>query len=201
MEEDDCSEFVKRCPQLEELVRDFGWAGLADHAAKGVLPPLNKLSVVSCFEAQDKDVAAVLDQIQPAIELGIVDSGFGSLSFSSLKRHLGTFQALDLRWCKDVTSPMLQEILSSRSRLLEIHGGRLLLEDIVGGKTWVCHSIKTLNVRIVADKGDNDLLVAFKSLLPTLPPGLYDQDPATLDINPEGRLLTLISWIQERLSI
>lgn len=169
MEEYDCVELARRSPQLRELEIDLFWCDLTEMAVNGLVPHLERLVVESGYGSQDKDLAVILDHMQPAVGLALSRSRFGPLAFSSLRRHFGTLRELDLRNCNGVTSSMLQEILSSCPRLEELHGDEIMLKDIVQGASWICQSIKKLRLGIVADKDDKDLLAAFQLLLPTLP--------------------------------
>jgi len=66
---------------------------------------------VHSMDDLDEDLAAVLE-LCPAVELGLRDSDFGPLAFSSLRRHFNTLKVPDLigRTSKHCTSSNLEPV-------------------------------------------------------------------------------------------
>ncbi|KAF9585983.1 hypothetical protein BGW38_010675 [Lunasporangiospora selenospora] len=77
-------------------------------------------------------------------------SGFGGKAYMSLERHFGSIQDLDLSFCENVTSTMVQEILCSCPVLVHINANTIHIDDIQRAthdsqepRPWVCTRLRT----------------------------------------------------------
>ncbi|KAF9939513.1 hypothetical protein BGZ65_010305 [Modicella reniformis] len=152
-------EFASRCRNLRVIRLPVGtgskhlMAGeFGRLAMAGTWPRLRSLRF-SPLDIPDAAVEGILGSMQPHLEWKVGKSGFGPQSFKTLRNHFRTILHLDLKQCQNVTSEMIQEVLSSCPQLVVFRGDRIEARHIVDGKPWVCSSLKELTVNIDFDFG------------------------------------------------
>ncbi|KAF9175395.1 hypothetical protein BGX20_005881 [Mortierella sp. AD010] len=145
-------ELIRRCPYLKRLT----WYSVVDddleHAAMEFVrlaknrawPNLESLGIR--IGLGDDDMATVLENISFVTKLESDYSSFGLTSFTAMKRSFGMLRDLNVSNCPNMSSWMVQELLSSCPRLEVFMGDFLEAEDVLGGQPWVCLSIRVLKV-------------------------------------------------------
>ncbi|KAG0312275.1 hypothetical protein BGZ99_009597, partial [Dissophora globulifera] len=126
-------EIIRRCPSLKELTwsstyqSNDGMREFTRLAAKGTWPELESLSF-SGYGVTDNELHQVLGRMK---RITTLNTGvFGPRCLLVLRTHFGTIRKLDLQECDEVTSAMLQEILSSCPALEELAGPRIRGVDV-----------------------------------------------------------------------
>ncbi|KAI1306711.1 hypothetical protein EDD11_004687 [Mortierella claussenii] len=142
---------------MKGLAQNLDWTRLQRLSALG----LESRSI------SDEDLAAALRQIYRLIELRVIEEGMGPLSVEALitdrgDDHVGTttttiassntkdkrgrqrrlcdsLETLEIHRCSNVTSHLLQTILTHCSQLKNIRARRIMLTDVAEeGQEWVC---------------------------------------------------------------
>ncbi|KAF9352579.1 hypothetical protein BGX26_009640 [Mortierella sp. AD094] len=167
-------EFIHKCPRLESLhwnltCGDFPVSEICQ------LPSTycRRLTNLS-FRNQDGpyltdiDLVEILNSYPILTGFSVHESGFGPLAFQSLRRHFGRLTSLDLDSSLNITSVMVQEIMTSCPELISFCAPSLEVGSIVGvirreGKTgedseiggqtrcqqeWTCLNLRELKVFI-----------------------------------------------------
>ncbi|KAF9101596.1 hypothetical protein BGX27_011406 [Mortierella sp. AM989] len=120
------------------------------------LPSLVQLFSAAAMEG-DKDIALILNGLARATKVAFPGSKFGSHGFQSLSRHFECLTELNLSDCDSVTSTMIQEALCSCHNLEVIDADFIQVKDVVGGRPWVCLSLRELKVCFLFHGLENDL--------------------------------------------
>ncbi|KAF9399843.1 hypothetical protein BGX21_005527 [Mortierella sp. AD011] len=135
-------ELIRRCPYLKRLT----WYSVVDddleHAAMEFVrlaknrawPNLESLGIR--IGLGDDDMATVLENISFVTKLESDYSSFGLTSFTAMKRSFGMLRDLNVSNCPNMSSWMVQELLSSCPRLEVFMGDFLEAEDVLGGQPW-----------------------------------------------------------------
>ncbi|KAG0236159.1 hypothetical protein BGX31_004045 [Mortierella sp. GBA43] len=168
---------------------------------------------LTLINSKDHDLGMMLAGLTRLVTLHVEKSGFGPISLQAiLDKHTSTIKTLNLAMCPNVTSPMIQSILSSMPALEYLATGKIDHLDIIRGSPWVClqlrHLVMGINLLITGDDEDFfacrqlkvfqqlstlDRLVIL-NLIPSLPPSSSMEDGHTLDLRLAaglGRLSTL----------
>ncbi|KAF9109832.1 hypothetical protein BGX27_007149 [Mortierella sp. AM989] len=129
--------------------------------------PLHQLETLelSLIQAKDSDIAGLLNQLHQLKELKMVGTMFGPLSLAAIladkevnsrrRRLCDSVETLLLGSCSDVTSKMLQALLSNCRKLKLITADKITVHDIAYGEEWVCDDIEFLIVHITAYEAGN----------------------------------------------
>ncbi|KAF8968434.1 hypothetical protein BGZ46_010865 [Entomortierella lignicola] len=131
-------EFIQKCPQLESLY----WSITCDdfpvsevcQLPSAYCPRLTYLT----FRTQDQSyltdhsIAEILNGYPILTGFSINESEFGPLAFQSLCRHFSRLKALDLGSSPNITSLMVQKILTACQNLRSFHAPSLEVGDIFG---------------------------------------------------------------------
>ncbi|KAF9111738.1 hypothetical protein BGX27_004526, partial [Mortierella sp. AM989] len=134
---------------------------------------------INGYILEDKDVAMTLDAMTNAKVLVLQGSLFAENAHRSLMtRHSTTIGTLDLRYCRTITSSMVQAILSKCPslevlRVYKLCGSDLVrleptdqtdqtgmadVDTIVTGEDWVCLKLRVLDLRFeMSGDVDRDL--------------------------------------------
>ncbi|KAF9172524.1 hypothetical protein BGX21_005385 [Mortierella sp. AD011] len=138
------------------------WINLVESRA---WPRLSCLDVLG-EEFKDEGLCRVIKSLPLPLEKFMVRStGFGHRSFNALmsaERHYNHIQELELAGCLDVTSDMIQQIMTRMPALEYFSACRLYVTDILGisimdhkdtknNQEWVCTNLRTL--RLCIDMG------------------------------------------------
>ncbi|KAF9099200.1 hypothetical protein BGX27_000655, partial [Mortierella sp. AM989] len=113
-------------------------------------PKLRSLSY-SGPKMSEKDVVSILQSLKQCRQWYLPTSTFGSQSFLALKEHFSTLVDLNVESYTGLSSEMTQEILCSCSRLQVFRGDEIDARVIVEGKPWVCLSLQSLTIFIMAN--------------------------------------------------
>ncbi|KAF8935566.1 hypothetical protein BGZ58_004934 [Dissophora ornata] len=146
-------DLLLHCPKLQSLywrssehitfpLKGFGAAMVA-----GSWPELEELDLMG-YEFGDLDLAAALEGMNRLTRLRAQSTGFGPRSMEALGKNASKIKTLDLVDCVDVTSSMIQTILSSMPQLTELSVGRIRYMDIVNGSPWVALNLEKLHFNI-----------------------------------------------------
>ncbi|KAG0228694.1 hypothetical protein B0O80DRAFT_466498 [Mortierella sp. GBAus27b] len=139
--------FLSLCPNLKKLVVPLGrGAKKSQHQDFARLASANtwpKLSDLNYSDSNMPEDAIITLLENPVWKKWIVThSKFGSKAFESLRNHFATLEVLSLQGCVNVTSEMVQEILSHCPSLGVFKGDRIHARDIDKGPPWVCTSLR-----------------------------------------------------------
>ncbi|KAF9426151.1 hypothetical protein BGZ76_002882 [Entomortierella beljakovae] len=192
---------AKRCPNLETLrisksTKDSDRITRQPREFVRLItnktwPKLSSLS----FEAlslSDHGTAKIMKPLDRCYKWATRGCRFGQESFEVLKGHFQTLTDIDLRMCPLAKSKMLQEILSSCPQLLCFRGVRINAEDIAGGNSWVCLSLRVFEAYLGFQ---NMVEIEMKKLKDTLYEGSTIE---VLGLDPQKEILQRIVF--ERLS-
>ncbi|KAG0011809.1 hypothetical protein BGZ80_000414, partial [Entomortierella chlamydospora] len=139
------------------------WVKLVE---SGAWPRLTCLDVLG-EEFKDEGLCRVIESLPLPLEKFMVRSTeFGHRSFNALmsaERHYNHIQELELAGCLDVTSCMIQQIMTKMPALENFSAYRLYVTDILGTSTtnrndtknnqeWVCTNLRAL--RLCIDMGE-----------------------------------------------
>ncbi|KAI1292717.1 hypothetical protein EDD11_008596 [Mortierella claussenii] len=183
---------LRKCINLESLVLAGNWhprqdlpsSNVADFCGSLVkdtwpLPKLNSLALNN-LDVEDRDLAAVMQQLNVLKVLAAVSSGFGPLSLQALimnqavssagtfpgmdlqagiapgtvlstRKLSDTIESLDLLYCSSVTSYMVQVILTSCPSLTSFYAPEVTVADIARGGDWACTGMMELELHIKVD--------------------------------------------------
>ncbi|KAF9356886.1 hypothetical protein BGX34_009710 [Mortierella sp. NVP85] len=165
---------IRRCPGLRNLIwllTDDDPCPVSDicELFRMHCPLLERLELsAKCL--MDENLSEILDSCHQLVSVKFTDSKFGELSFRSLFRHFATLQEINLEYCNEVTSEMVQRIMTSCERLTSLHAPTLDASDILGdvkGKKatgmaavihqplqeWACRNLRLLSVFICGLEG------------------------------------------------
>ncbi|KAF9100716.1 hypothetical protein BGX27_000274 [Mortierella sp. AM989] len=153
-------ELIRRCPNLEELTWYLGMEpqalkAFANETARGLWPRLGMLRLG--YDISDDLLGPIIAGIQKITRLDMCDNGFGQLSFQALAHHFPTLVELDLQNCPNLIGAMLCEVMCSCSHLKKLWIGSITAKDIIESRPWVCHSLTTLQIRILFRESEQDL--------------------------------------------
>ncbi|KAI8354279.1 hypothetical protein B0O80DRAFT_450686 [Mortierella sp. GBAus27b] len=148
-------EFLRRCPNLQVLkLGTSKWTrgnnivqAFVRLAGSGTWTELHSLQWYA-HGVSDEHVADILESMPWCDEWEDGGSSFGPRSLQALERHFRTLTVLTFEDCNNVTSEMVQEIMSSCPLLKVLNANRLEARHIAQGKTWICTSLTTLRVFI-----------------------------------------------------
>ncbi|KAI8354282.1 hypothetical protein B0O80DRAFT_498303 [Mortierella sp. GBAus27b] len=149
-------EFLRWCPNLEVLkLVGSKWTSEYDNiiqefirlAGSGTWSKLHSLQW-SARGVSDEQAAGILESMPWCDEWADRLSSFGPRSFQALGRHFRTLTILAIEECDNVTSEMIQEVMSSCPLLKVLSANRLEARHIAQGKTWICTSLTSLQVFI-----------------------------------------------------
>ncbi|KAF9356334.1 hypothetical protein BGX26_005405 [Mortierella sp. AD094] len=139
------------------------WVKLVE---SGAWPRLTRLDVLG-EEFKDEGLCRVIESLPLPLEKFMVRSTeFGPRSFNALisaERHCNHIQELELAGCLDVTSGMIQQIMTKMPALEYFSAYRLCVTDILNtsvtdrndtdnSQDWVCTNLHTL--RLCIDMGE-----------------------------------------------
>jgi len=147
-------ELLKQCPQLRYLswrdsvsimlpLQSMGQALLKDHQ----WPLLEELNL-ELITSKDQDLAMVIKGIHRLVSLRLVRSRFGARCVTAIRMHHSTLTTLNLAVCSQVTSPMIQTLLTTMTALESLITGRIHYLDIVNGAPWVSVRLQRLVIAI-----------------------------------------------------
>ncbi|KAF9962777.1 hypothetical protein BGZ65_007987 [Modicella reniformis] len=148
--------FLRRCPNLDTA--EFPAEGTENgrstalefvhYISLGTWPKLRGLRFGS--EAlKDEDTAKALKSLkQPCYNWGVAFSGFGPKGFAAFREHFAALERVSLVDCKNVTSEMIQEIMSSCHLLKTFVAYRVDARVLGNGPPWVCRQLVSLKVCI-----------------------------------------------------
>ncbi|KAG0229923.1 hypothetical protein BGX31_006027, partial [Mortierella sp. GBA43] len=149
-------EFLRRCPNLEVLkLVGSKWTSEYNNiiqeftrlAGSGTWSKLHSLQWYA-QGVSDEQVAGILESMPRCDEWTIQESSFGPRSFQALERHFRALTVLTFKECDNVTSEMIQEVMSLCPMLKVLNANRLEARHIAQGKTWICTSLTSLHVFI-----------------------------------------------------
>lgn len=156
--------WVAQCPNLTSLM----WScqdvtasdlieGLTSRLVAGAWPKLCELDLLD-FDASDAQLSRIISNMQRVTVLGVSKCEFGPLSLQALRPHFPVLRKLDIATGPNQTGPMVPEILASCPQLEILFADRVMSQDILEGRPWVCHSIETMFVSFGITPGrDRDL--------------------------------------------
>ncbi|KAF9085131.1 hypothetical protein BGX29_009834 [Mortierella sp. GBA35] len=147
--------WLSRCPNLISF-RWESWTGKVSveklcSILSGVCTNLTALHLL--VGLTDKEIVHILEAAPRIEKLSLPRTGFGPLSFIALRRHFPTLRDINLQFCADVTSPMVQEILHSCANLQSISAEVLDYKDVVRSP-WACKGLQMFDIGL--DVSDND---------------------------------------------
>ncbi|KAF8954183.1 hypothetical protein BGZ46_002995 [Entomortierella lignicola] len=133
--------------------------------------PLSQLESLSLpwVRVTDKELSKLLCQMNQLKELRVQGSLFGPLSLEAMlserevssagggsgakpkqRRLCDSVETLVLNKCRNVTSTMIQTLLSNCHNLKAFKADKITSRDIVFGEDWVCHGLEELVVHIAS---------------------------------------------------
>ncbi|KAI8348086.1 hypothetical protein B0O80DRAFT_429803 [Mortierella sp. GBAus27b] len=155
-------EIAKRCPGLTSISWDsyeyspfneFSWL-----VSEKLWPNLESVSVKSeqgygqdgGYVLDDGDLSRIIGGMKQISSLCVVDTvgSFEPEWFQSLQRHFSGLKTLEIDNTTQVTSSMVQEIMSSCPLLEELKVPRIEASDIVSGKPWICVRLRVLKTNL-----------------------------------------------------
>ncbi|KAG0312360.1 hypothetical protein BGZ99_009572 [Dissophora globulifera] len=147
-------DFVSRCPNLRHLkwslcretmmpVQEFC------ERVPTACPLLCQLQMDGCGLPDPDDVGRLVDSLSRLELLSLCGNRITNRTFSSLGRHFGTLQSLDVIDCFYVKSWMVQQILENCPNLIKLAMPVLRMRDIVQGKDWAAVRLRHLQVNLV----------------------------------------------------
>ncbi|KAG0230658.1 hypothetical protein B0O80DRAFT_502084 [Mortierella sp. GBAus27b] len=130
-------EFIRRCPELNALSwsiqrRDPHLISDICDIFKTYCPSTEELKLYTGESLLDKEIAQIVDSCHRLTSLHISQSNIGETAFRSLTRHFPFLKELHLGQCRELTSGMIQKIMTNCSNLTLFHGTLLLAQDILG---------------------------------------------------------------------
>ncbi|KAG0234720.1 hypothetical protein B0O80DRAFT_532561 [Mortierella sp. GBAus27b] len=150
-------EMVERCPSLKSIIfsqwdEDRGLSRFCQLVSKGTWPELESVSMhlISDVEISNYDFIRLIGNMKRITALIIpeLQDTFGPECMDLLRPRLTHLKELDLTSEKGLTSPMVQEIMSS-CPLLEVLLVHLVhAKDVVTGRPWVCTRLRELSVNL-----------------------------------------------------
>ncbi|KAI8346948.1 hypothetical protein B0O80DRAFT_221270 [Mortierella sp. GBAus27b] len=153
--------FASQCRNLGALLLPAGPNSGTDivhtfvhHATTGTWPKLQRLRL-SLPGVSDMSIGEVLRSMQECLEWNVGKSSFGPASFMALRDHFWSIRFLNLKQCSNVTSEMIQEILSSCPHLTVFKGDQVESKHIVSGQPWVCQFMTELDIYVNMASGTN----------------------------------------------
>jgi len=149
-------ELLKQCPQLRSLTWSDSDAVMLPLQAMGQAllknqqwPHLEELNLnLIGYKEQDQDLAMMLEGIHRLVTLHAASSGFGPKCVEAIRMHQSTVTTLDLAMCLQITSPMVQTLLTSMTALESLTVGRIHYLDIIDGGPWVSLQLRRLAIAI-----------------------------------------------------
>ncbi|KAK3810323.1 MAG: hypothetical protein J3Q66DRAFT_391431 [Benniella sp.] len=150
--------WMVRCPNLNSLSWRDGIASrtsmhaFANHQASGACPNLCELDL-SLLYPPDTQLCQIIKGMRQVKTLTIDECRFGPLSFAALRPHFS--EKLDID-ANSTTSQMVPEVLASCSHLEWFFMRRVMSQDIIQGRPWVCtHSMTFLQLNIIIPPGQD----------------------------------------------
>ncbi|KAG0335722.1 hypothetical protein BG004_008351, partial [Podila humilis] len=110
-------------------------------------PQLSRLDLCGSDVADD-DLVSSLETMPSVVAFQAQGTGFGRHSLASLfeHKHCATLRTLDLYRCNQVTSPMVQLLLSKCPLLKTFSADVLRGIDIINGEPWACVGLEILTL-------------------------------------------------------
>jgi hypothetical protein len=155
-------EIAKRCPGLTSIswvsyeyspFSEFSWL-----VSEKFWPNLESVSVKSeqgygqdgGYVLDDGDLCRIIGGMKQISALCVVDSvgPFEPEWFQSLQPHFSGLKTLEIDNTTQVTSSMVQEIMSSCPLLEVLKVPRIEASDIVSGKPWICVRLRMLKTNL-----------------------------------------------------
>ncbi|KAF9933569.1 hypothetical protein FBU30_005212 [Linnemannia zychae] len=149
--------WLSRCPNLIsfrlESFNSINVNKLCSTLSAHTCPDLTALHLF--VSLTDAEITRILGAVPRIEKLSLPNSEFGSQSFAALRKHFSTLRDISLQFCTNVTSAMVQEILSSCSHLQSISAEILSYNDIVR-QAWVCTGLQMFDVGLSVDAEHGD---------------------------------------------
>ncbi|KAF9436344.1 hypothetical protein BGZ76_004238 [Entomortierella beljakovae] len=168
-------EFFQRCPQLESLHWSANYYDCDQFPASDICqlltsfcPRLTDLALNNMDRSTltNSELVSVFNASKNLAGFSVWESEFGSRAFQALRHHFGKLKNLDLGKSPNITSPMVQTIMTSCPELLTFSAPMLKVEDIIGcnqqeekaedhtivsegmknGGSWICLNLRELRV-------------------------------------------------------
>ncbi|KAG0230657.1 hypothetical protein B0O80DRAFT_463020 [Mortierella sp. GBAus27b] len=129
-------ELIRRCPKLDTLtcyIHESDPSLVHDicEVFRTTCPFIENLELRTGGSMSDEDLSRILDSLRRLTCLNIPESNFGEMAFRSLVRH-PFLEKLHLKDAKNLSSKLIQQIMTSCPNLTEFSGTRLEACDIVG---------------------------------------------------------------------
>lgn len=146
------SEMMKRCPGLTSIVwegefRSQEFSQVCQLASEGTWPELESVWYEKYFMSSDDELFMLLGSMKRIVmlEFAGLRGSFGPRCREILRSRWSGLKALDLTLDDGLTSPMVQEILSTCHLLERLMVPRIDACDIVAGEPWVCTRLEVLS--------------------------------------------------------
>ena len=156
-------DWVSRCPKLISLRWEDVFYLSATQFSQIIptaCPYLTSLHL--WIDIPDEEIALILDAMPRIEKLNMSRSEFGDKSLVALRKHFPWLKDLNLQYCYDFTSELIQEVLCSCPNLQSISGNLLHYEDIMASTDpWVCKGLQMFDVGLtLVNTGQEDALDA-----------------------------------------
>ncbi|KAI1315258.1 hypothetical protein EDD11_001039 [Mortierella claussenii] len=151
-------EWMCQCPRLQHLK----WTMAKDRyfpvptfcrLIPKACPELSKLQMDGCGLRHANDIGKMLGAMTRLDLLAVTGSRISQETFKSLSRHFGTLRCVDLMYCSQVKSWMVQTMLEEAQGLERLQCQELKMTDIVHGKKWRAQGMKQMEVNIRSSRG------------------------------------------------
>ncbi|KAF9363074.1 hypothetical protein BGX34_004963 [Mortierella sp. NVP85] len=158
-------DLIIRCPKLTKL----DWSeererrsllvldAFVNHVANGAWPKLTRLRLEhDCPPDWDAQLAKIIQGMRQIHVLDIGGPCLGSHIFTALRPHFHILRKLDIGFDPSVTGSATPEILASCPCLEEFTMFRVMSQDIVQGRPWVCeHSMTNFVLNVIISPGQD----------------------------------------------
>ena len=148
-------DWIAQCPNLTNLY----WSdqsgrmavssdAFANRVASGAWPELSELRLIH-HSPSDAQLSRIIHGMRQVKALDVYESQFGLPTITALRPHFHVLRKLNTIFTETVMGSIAPEILASCPQLEDFTIGRIMSQDILQGRPWICErSMRSLRLNV-----------------------------------------------------